>query len=136
MNIYTHKFNIAYMHACCRKADIPRKLNQQTNGHSTKVYTIEIYQLYGKHSHTEHLLQSSSRPTSCPSNTVSSLVKYSVKEENVSRMLTLRTAGRFESGATGLLQLGKPAHTQANEESRRAERSSCLSICVCVCVCV
>ena len=54
----------------------------------------------------------------------------------MSRMLTLRTAGRFESGATGLLHLGAPAHTQANEESRRAERSSCLSICVCVCVCV
>ena len=44
-NIYTYECNIAY----CRKAAIPRKLNPRklSNGHSVKVYTLEIYQLYG-----------------------------------------------------------------------------------------
>ena len=43
-NIYNREFNIACMHACCKKAAISQKLNLQklSKGISAKIYILEI----------------------------------------------------------------------------------------------
>ncbi len=49
-NIYTHEFNIACMQAAERLLFREHLIcENHSNGHSAKVYTLEIYPLYGIH---------------------------------------------------------------------------------------